>query len=263
MPETILFERSAMNDFDPDEIFNRPLLILTLRDNPSWRGLCERLKIVDPYDQGKSYVYSLIKEVSALRDLDILEFEGDPWVDQRYDSIRVSDRWKKLQGELGLSLHDLVKISRNGRGLAVTPLFGRPPKMGDHPDIFVIMPFTEDYTRVYTDHVKKVANELELTIGRADDRLDSVDIMKGIWEGIFHAKVVLAEITERNANVFYELGIAHTLGRKFVMIRMKVKGKTAPFDIAGLSWIEYEYTPPGMDDFEKQLAKRVKKALGT
>jgi hypothetical protein len=62
--------------------------------------------------------------------------------------------------------------------------------------------------------------------------------MKVIWEGIFYAKVVLAEITERNANVFYELGIVHMPGRPFVMMRMKVKGKAAPFDIAGLSWIE-------------------------
>lgn len=121
------------------------------------------------------------------------------------------------------------------------------------------MPFKAEYDVVYRDHVRKVANKLGLSIERADEGLDSGEIMRGIWSYIFHAKVVLAECTERNANVFYELGIVHTLGKPAVMIRMK--GKKAPFDIAGLRWIEYEYTPPGMTRFEEQLEDFVKRQV--
>ncbi len=248
-----------MTGFNLDEVTNRPRLILLLRKKPSWLELCKSLKI-DPYGQYSTITDLLFDEVSELRDLGILEFEDDPRVDPpQHDSIRVSNTWIKLQTGLRVSLHDLVKISRDGRGMAVMPLFGRPPKTDDHPDIFVIMPFNQEYNAVYTDHVKKVAHELGLSVRRADERLDSGEIMKAIWDDIFHAKVVLAECTERNANVFYELGIVHTLGKPTVMIRRK--GKNAPFDISGLRWIEYQYTPPGMTEFEQQLAAVVKKQL--
>lgn len=248
-----------MNGLNPVEVTNRPQLILFLRATPSWLELCKRLQI-DPYSQYSTITDLLFNEVSALRDLGILEFESDPRVDPPiHDSIHVSDTWRDFQGGLGLSLHDLVKVCRNGQGLAVTPLFGRPSKTEDHSDIFVIMPFKPEYDVVYTDHVRKVANQLGLSVARADDRLDSGEIMKAVWADIFHAKVVLAECTERNANVFYELGIVHTLGKPTVMIRRK--GNNAPFDIAGLRWIEYEYTPPGMSEFEQRLTAVMKKQL--
>ena len=248
-----------MSGFDPAEVTNRPQLILFLRGNPSWVELCKSLQI-DPHSQYSTITDLLFDEVSELRELGILEFESDPRVDPPlHDSIHVSKSWMKLQGGLGLSLHDLVKICRTGRGLAVTPLFGRPRKTDGPPDIFVIMPFTPDYDVVYTDHVRKVANELELSVRRADERLDSGEIMNTIWDDIFHARVVLAECTSRNANVFYELGIVHTLGKPSVMIRRK--GENAPFDIAGLRWIEYEYTPRGMTEFEQKLAAVLEKQL--
>jgi hypothetical protein len=240
-----------LSGVDPDKVKNRPLLIKILRDKPSWHGLCESLGIEDPYGPFNTWAEVLYRGISELRELGILEFEGNPRADPLHDLICVSQTWTKLQTELGLSLRDLVKICNAGPGLAVTPLFGRPPRRADQPDIFVIMPFKLEYDVVYRDHIRKVANKLGLSIERGDEGLDSGDIMKEIWGHIFHAKVVMAECTEPNANVFYELGIVHTLGKPVVMTRMK--GKKAPFDISGLRWIEYEYTPPGMIRFEEQL----------
>jgi hypothetical protein len=243
-----------MNGFDSEELRNGPKLILLSRNEPSWPGLCELLKVEDPYGRYNTWADKLFEEISALRDLDILEFEGNTRFDmQSQDKIRVTEAWVKLQGRLRLSLSGLVKITESGRGLAVTPLFGKPPpKTKDQPDIFVIMPFTPDYEDIYRNHLKKVANKLGRSIRRADENLDSGEIMKQIWREIYYAKVVLAECTEFNANVFYELGIVHTLGKRAVMLRRK--GVNAPFDIAGLRWFVYEYTPPGMTDFDRRLA---------
>ena len=250
-----------MSGLDPAEVTNRPQLIVFLRENPSWVELCKWLQI-DPYTPYSTITALLFDEVSDLRELGILEFDDDPRVDPpQHDSIHVSKSWTKLQGGLGLSLHDLVKICRTGRGLAITPLFGRPPQTDDHPDMFVIMPFAPEYDAVYTDHVKKVAGELGLSVKRADEHFESGEIMNAIWSDIFHAKVIVAECTEQNSNVFYELGIVHTLGKPTVMIRRK--GTKAPFDIAALRWIEYLYTPPGMSEFEQTLATAVQKAAAT
>lgn len=248
-----------MSSFDMVQVENRPQIILLLRTNPSWAKLCEAFGI-DPYGQYSTITDALYADINELRDLDILEFEGDPRVDPpQHDRISVSQRWMKLQTALGVSLHDLVRTSRNGQGLAVTPLFGRPSKTVDHPDVFVIMPFKPEYDAVYEHHVKKVVDHLQLSVRRADERLDSGPIMRAIWEDIFYSQIVLADVSDRNVNVYYELGIVHTLGKPTVMI--KRAGESASFDIAGLRWIEYEYTPPGMLAFESQLTAVIENAI--
>ena len=242
-----------MSSFDPAEISNRPQIMLSVRRDPSWSALCDGFHI-DPYDEYSTITQTLFHDISTLRDLGVLEFEGDPRVDPpRHDSIRVTQKWMELQTALGLSLHDLAKVTRNGRGMAVVPLFGRPLRRADHPDVFVIMPFKERYDAVYADHVRKVAQDLSLSIRRADERLDSGDIMRAVWDDIFHAKIIVAECSERDANVFYELGIVHTLGKAAVMIRQT--GADAPFDIARLRWIEYEYTPEGCSSSSNALRR--------
>ncbi len=57
------------------------------------------------------------------------------------------------------------------------------------------------------------------TIGiRGDSLFLPTPIMGDIWKMIQDAKVVLAELTSKNANVFYELGLAHAIGKPVVLI---------------------------------------------
>jgi hypothetical protein len=245
-----------MSSFDLADISNRPQIILSVRRNPGWRALCEGFGI-DPYGETSTITLGLFHDINELRDVGVLEFDGDPRVDPpHHDSIRVTQKWIDLQTTLGLSLHDLARTTRNGRGIAVVPLFGRPRAQGEHPDVFVIMPYKSQFDAVYVA-LRKVAQDLSLSIRRADERLDSGNIMMGVWDDIFHAKVIVAECSEPNANVFYELGIVHTLGKATVMIRQT--GTEAPFDIASLMWIEY--APARMIEFEQRLSAAIKEEL--
>lgn len=63
------------------------------------------------------------------------------------------------------------------------------------------------------------------------------DIMDQVWQGIRGADTVVADITGENANVFYEIGLAHALGKEVILISQDAK---APFDIRSSRRIHYD-----------------------
>lgn len=63
------------------------------------------------------------------------------------------------------------------------------------------------------------------------------DVMEDIWKGIVQSELVLADTTGRNPNVFYEIGIAHSIGKEILLITQSVSD--IPFDIQRYRHIEY------------------------
>ena len=114
------------------------------------------------------------------------------------------------------------------------------------------MPFGEEFQPIYDDHIKSTAENLKLSIVRADDFFLGGTIVSDIWALMNGARVVIADCTGRNANVFYELGMAHTLGKDVILVTQE--SDNTPFDIRHLRHIEYKYTPRGMRQFENQLS---------
>jgi hypothetical protein len=77
--------------------------------------------------------------------------------------------------------------------------------------------------------------------------------MEDIWDAINAARAIIADCTGRNPNVFYEIGLAHAVGKPVVLITQK--GEDVPFDLKAIRYIEYEYSPRGMKTFEDSLTK--------
>ena len=121
------------------------------------------------------------------------------------------------------------------------------------------MPFEPRLRPVYDDHITRVARRLKITIRRADDFFGSHAILPEVWAAIHAARVLIADCTGRNANVFYEIGIAHTVGKPVVLITQS--SDDVPFDLRHLRYIQYEYTPRGMAGFEKILLKTLRETL--
>lgn len=147
-------------------------------------------------------------------------------------------------------------------GLSVFPIFGAPAPPA-HPrqfaQVFMAMPFRDDLKAVYTDHVRPVAARLGLSCNRADDIFSASSIMGDVWSAIYHADACIVDCTGRNPNVFYELGIAHTLGRITIPIAQSIDD--IPSDLRHLRFIVYQYTPPGMQQFEAALTKTLQSEL--
>lgn len=164
----------------------------------------------------------------------------------------------QLQELFRFSLTRLVEAGENP--IQVTPIFRHPVSKPTSADIFVAMPFRDDLRPVYTDHILKVTQELGVSCKRGDDFFTANRIMDDVWSAVFHSKLCIVDCTGRNPNVFYELGIAHTLGRKAILIAQIVDD--IPFDVRDLRTIIYDYTPRGMQTFELTLKRTIQQELG-
>jgi hypothetical protein len=137
-------------------------------------------------------------------------------------------------------------------------VFGTPSPKYSY-DVFMLMPFAPELKPVYDNHIRKIINGFNLSIARADDFFSQNAIMEEIWSAIAFAKILIADCTNKNPNVFYEIGLAHAIGKPVILITQNPDD--VPFDIRHRRYIQYAYTPPGMEKFEKDLSATVSEIL--
>ena len=117
---------------------------------------------------------------------------------------------------------------------------------------FVMMPFANPLGGYYATLYEPAIKRAGLTAVRADtDIFGTGKIIDQIWAGINNAKVLVAELTGRNPNVLYELGIAHALRKPVVLVSSNEED--VPFDVRHVRVIYYELTDPFWG--EKLIAK--------
>jgi hypothetical protein len=138
-------------------------------------------------------------------------------------------------------------------------VFGRPSTSSQFKaDIFMIMPFAEPYNLIYQECVLPTVADLKLTIKRGDDFASSRgSIMEEVWAAINACRIVIAEISVVNANVFYELGIAHTLNKPAVIMTQADEPEEVPFDVRHLRYFQYVDVPEGRAKLRQQLGNAV------
>jgi hypothetical protein len=109
----------------------------------------------------------------------------------------------------------------------------------DYPRAFVIMPFSEPWSKdVYEQMLKPAIEEAGLECVRGDTSVRVGDLTSNIWNDILVAGLVVADVSALNANVFYELGLTHALGKDTFIL--KHKGVSVPADFGGAHYYEYE-----------------------
>ena len=126
--------------------------------------------------------------------------------------------------------------------------------------LFVVMQFSEPYQQLHEEVIKPVADDFNLQAYHAGEVFGPGMILQDIAQGIADAKVVIAEITPANQNVFYELGYAHALGKPTILLAER--GKQFPFDISGYRVLFYNNTIAGKKQVEEGLRKHLEAILG-
>lgn len=111
-------------------------------------------------------------------------------------------------------------------------------KQAKSPDIFVIMPFSPDLDDVYHLGVREVAEKLNLSCRRVDEMEFVGDILDEIYNSITNARIIIAEMSLPNPNVYYELGYAHALGKPVILITKDIS--STPFDLRAYNHIVYK-----------------------
>jgi len=117
---------------------------------------------------------------------------------------------------------------------------------------FVIMPFGEKLQPIYEDSIRPTVEAVGLRCERADEARGTTLITWDIWERINRSRFLVADLTDLNANVFYELGLAHALSKEVVLITQSME--FVPFDLKALRCICYDMTRRGTERLEQQLA---------
>jgi hypothetical protein len=161
-----------------------------------------------------------------------------------------------------LELHDAqhqMQDTPDDGLMHVSPVFGEPLAGSQfQSDIFMIMPFRQRFDDIYTNIVRPVTADLNLTIKRGDD-FSSIggSIMQEVWAALNACRLVIAETTEINPNVYYELGIAHTLGKPTILISQETDVEDIPFDIRHRRFILYKDSIAGGEMLENELRQQI------
>jgi len=138
--------------------------------------------------------------------------------------------------------------------------------MGDKKEknCFVIMPFgkrgTEEHRRnlkVYRLMIKPVLENCGYRSIRSDEVDHPGSITRDIIELLYESDLVVADLSGKNPNVFYELGVRHVLF-KCGTIQILEEGESLPFDIANYKVIYYSSELDGPERFKKELEIRIK-----
>lgn len=136
----------------------------------------------------------------------------------------------------------------------------------DLPDIdedmcFIVMPFSvESLNIVYEDFVRPtLVDRCQLRPERGDDVFGSNVVMDDITKSIRKARLIIADLTGRNPNVFYEVGIAHALNKQVLLMTQSIDD--VPFDLRHRRALVYEYSPRGCKKLEKDLYENVNSML--
>ena len=126
---------------------------------------------------------------------------------------------------------------------------------------FIMMPFAVPLGNYYEKVYKPAIEKAGLKPVRADTEIFGAGkIMDQVWFGINTAKVLVAELTTRNPNVFYELGLAHALKKPVVLVSSNESD--VPFDLKHIRVIYYDVTDPfwGMKLLDK-VAENILSAI--
>ena len=124
---------------------------------------------------------------------------------------------------------------------------------------FVLMPFQDRLKEIYTDVYVPVCLSNNIHCWRVDEIARPGSISRDIIEGILDADIIIADLTIKNANVFYELGIAHATGNKTIMTAQS--NDDVPFDIANYRVIFYEHSLNGCKELSRKLDLAIKELI--
>jgi chaperonin GroEL len=125
---------------------------------------------------------------------------------------------------------------------------------------FVLMPFRDPFHSYYQKIIKPAAADAGLATLRSDEIYSIKAIMSDIWVRIWAARIVIADVTEKNANVNYELGLCDALGVPTIIVAGNVDD--LPFDYNHRRCILYDVRSPAWDDkLREDLANTIRVVL--
>lgn len=197
---------------------------------------------------GKEYRldYMLDPDIAPIPNAKIKEWAGELGL----------EGWETSRTHWAVKDVDLYKfLFKRGLGQYPKPtVFNLGNHTVDEKLVAVMMPFDAGFTGV-TEALKAACARVGMGFQRADDIWINDHIMQDVVWLIAKAKVVICDLSGRNPNVFYEMGIAHTLGKDVIMISQS--SADVPFDVKHIRYVPYLKNTEGLDKLAADVAKRL------
>ncbi len=134
-------------------------------------------------------------------------------------------------------------------------VFTTPKKPVVNNLVSVMMPFDMKFDKVL-ETIKVASSNVNMQCYRVDDLWNNSTIIQDIFELIYCSSIVIVDFTGKNPNVFYEAGIAHTLGKNVIPITQSIED--IPFDIRHHRVLKYLNNNEGLLELKKGLESRLK-----
>ena len=93
---------------------------------------------------------------------------------------------------------------------------------------FVVMPFRPELNYFYLYLKKYLEEKYKIRVERGDSHVLTKELMKKISDQISAAAFLLADISGSNADLFFELGIAHAQGKPVIFLTQDIKPRHYP-----------------------------------
>lgn len=127
---------------------------------------------------------------------------------------------------------------------------------------FVMMPFASKFDEVFSVIKEAVeSDEVHLECKRGDDFLKP-HILETILMSIARSEYIIADLTDQNPNVFYELGIAHCIKNMKNLVLITQDMKFVPFDLRQYRCIVYEQSISGASKLKRDIANTLRENIG-
>jgi hypothetical protein len=181
-----------------------------------------------------------IKEVAGEFGIADFEFSRGHWAVKDIDLYKILLRYLKPRRQLP-NVFSISEVERIEPSL-----------------LSVMMPFDMAFNGVY-EKLKELTSVMGLHCRRADDIWENPAIIQDVVSLIDHSRIVICDCTGRNPNVFYEIGIAHTLGREVILLTQSEHD--IPFDLRHLRYVKYLNNSEGLLTLGEAISSRLKTLL--
>ncbi len=180
----------------------------------------------------------------AVKDVDLLEALGEGGVDV---------------GQVAREPENEEEVADLPRAVAipVQPKVFRVPDDPIDPTLVAVMgPFDASFDAMFAA-VERAAADVGLHSLNARQVWDAEELIQDIFALIYRSRMVVCDFSGQNANVFYEAGIAHTMGKVVIPIAQAIGD--LPFDLRHHRALIYRNDPAGLEELVRIVGRRMRK----
>lgn len=234
---------------DKDRLASLPTLMMPETQDSSSRQVAVVGHVVDIRQVGREWHFRLVQD-EAIPEIPTSRIEAAARTLGIGDWDFTRTRWLVKNVDLYRAL-----VVEGMVGIAAPTVFKLPADPPDPSLVSVMMSFDHDFDRVFWT-IRTAASEGAWICQRVDTIWESSVIIEDVVSLIARSSVVVCDFTSRNANVFYETGIAHTLGRPVIPITQSADD--VPFDVRQHRYLQYETSDIGLSRLHQRLFDRLR-----